>query len=246
MRHFDNLPQFYGSKDWEDCKAQVLYSRIKKDGSVICEHCGQPIVKSFNSKENNNKGAMVFHHKIYLNTLNVNDASISINPDNISILHWSCHNEVHERFIGLNTRPEKKVYIITGAPLSGKTSFVRERIQKNDLILDIDDIWQLVSGQPRYTKPNAVKPIIFQIRDDYKGMISRGAGTWRNAYVIESLPSPTDRNREADRYRAFNVEIITMDTSEAECLERLHNNPNGRNVSDYERYIKEYFSRFQE
>ena len=244
MRHFDNLPQFYGSKEWADCKAQVLHERVKTDGSIICEHCGQPIIKGFNPQANNNKGAMVFHHKIYLNSLNVNDASISINPNNIAILHWSCHNEIHERFSG--GRIEKKVYIITGAPCSGKTSFVKERLEANDLVLDIDDLWQLVSGQPRYIKPNSLKPIVFQLRDDYKGMISRGAGTWRNAYIIESLPSPTDRKREADRFRAFNVEIITMDTSEAECLQRLHENPNGRDIKLYEGFIKEYFSRFQE
>ncbi len=247
MRHFDNLPQFYGSKEWEQCKAQVLISRIKQDGSVICEHCGRPIVKGFNPQANNNKFAMVFHHKIYLNQLNVNDASISINPTNIQILHWACHNEVHQRFgFGGNMRPERKVYIITGAPCSGKTTFVKERLQTSDLVLDIDDLWEMVSGKERYVKPNSLKPIVFQLRDDYKGMIARGAGTWRNAYIIESLPSPSDRQREADRYRAFNVEIITMDTSEAECLQRLHNEPKGRNVNDYEEYIKEYFSRYKE
>lgn len=244
MRHFDNLPQFYGSKEWADCKAQVLHERMKRDGFIVCEHCGQIITKGFNPQANNNKGAIVFHHKVYLNSLNVNDASISINPDNIAILHWSCHNEIHERFSG--GKIEKKVYIITGAPLSGKTSFVKERLQTNDLILDIDDIWEMVSGQPRYVKPNSLKPIVFQLRDDIKGLISRGTGTWRNAYIIESLPSPSDRNREADRYRAFNVEIITMDTSEAECLQRLHNEPKGRNIKDYEGYIKDYYARFKE
>lgn len=246
MRHFDNLPQFYGSKEWEDCKAQVLYSRIQKDGSVCCEYCGRPIVKNFNPQSKNNKGAMVFHHKQYLTTLNVNDAYISLNPSNIQILHWACHNAVHERFNGVSARPEKKVYLITGASCSGKTSFVKERLQANDVILDIDDIWESVSGQPRYIKPNSLKPIVFQVRDEIKALISRGVGTWRNAYIIESLPSPTDRNREADRYKAFNVEIITMDTSEAECLERLRSDPKGRDIKAYEGYIKDYFMRFKE
>ena len=119
-------------------------------------------------------------------------------------------------------------------------------MQANDLILDIDDLWEMVSGKPRYTKPSALKPIIFQLRDDYKGMIGRGAGTWRTAYILESLPSPADRQREADKYKAFNVEIVTMDTSEEECLRRLHALPNGRSVKDYEGYIREYFSRFRE
>ena len=246
MRHFDNLPQFYGSKEWGACKEQVLLSRIKKDGSVVCEHCGQPIIKGFNPQANNNKGAIVFHHKIYLTQLNVNDASISINPANIQILHWHCHNEIHQRFGfgGGNNKPEKKVYIITGASCSGKTSFVKERAEQGDLILDIDDIWQTISGQARYIKPNSLKPIVFAIRDEIKDQVSKGAGTWRNAYIIESLPNERDREREASKYRAFNVEVITLDTSEEECLERLRLNPQGRDIKAYEGYIREYFSRY--
>ena len=39
--------------------------------------------------------AIVFHHKKYLTNQNVNDASISINPNNIMVVHWQCHNEIH-------------------------------------------------------------------------------------------------------------------------------------------------------
>lgn len=246
MKSYKSTYDFYRSDDWNSCKAQVLQARIKADGFIICEHCGKPILKGFNPNANNNSGAIVFHHKIYLNNFNVNDASISVNPDNIQIVHWSCHNEIHQRFgySGTNNIPEKKVYIITGASCSGKTTFVRDRLQENDLIVDIDDIWQMVSGQDRYIKPNALKPIVFKIRDELKGLIQRGTGTWRNAFIIESLPSKQDRDREADRYKAFNVEVITMDVSKDECMNRLHNNPSGRNIKAYEDYINEYFIRF--
>lgn len=247
MKHFDNLPQFYNSQDWTDCKAQVLHERMKADGSIVCEHCGKVILKGFNPNERNNKGAIVFHHKVYLNSLNVNDASVSINPENIAILHWHCHNEVHQRFgFGHSNIIEKKVFLITGSACSGKTTFVRERLEPNDLVLDIDDIWQMVSGQPRYIKPTALKPIVFKVRDEIKDLISKGAGTWRNAYIIESLPSPMDRKREADKFKAFNVEVITMEATEQECLDRLHQNPNGRDVKAYEGFIREYFARFAE
>ncbi len=247
MRRFENLPSFYNSKEWADCKAQVLHERIKADGTIVCEHCGKPILKGFNPNEKNNKNAIVFHHKVYLNSTNVNDASVSINPENIAILHWSCHNEVHQRFgFGNGNIIEKKVYLITGASCSGKTTFVRERMSLNDVVVDIDDIWQMVSGQPRYVKPNSLKPIVFRVRDEMKSAIAKGAGTWRNAFIIESLPSPIDRNREADRFKAFNVEVITMDATEQECLDRLHANPNGRDVKAYENYIKEYYLRYKE
>lgn len=245
MRHFDNTAQFYRSDDWANCKTQVLYQRIRSDGIVVCEHCGKPIVKGFNPNEKNNKAAMVFHHKIFLNNSNVNDASISINPDNIAILHWNCHNEVHGRFgfSGGNNIVEKKVYIITGASCSGKTTFVKEHLEEGDIVCSIDDIYKFVSGQDEHHKPNSVKPIVFKLREELKGMIARGTGTWRNAYIIESLPSKMDLERECERYKGFNVEVITMDATKEECLERLHNNPNGRDIKAYEKFIQDYFDR---
>ena len=249
MKSYKSTYDFYRSDDWSNCKAQVIQRELAKGNGVIyCDICKQPLVKGFNPNANNNAGAIVFHHKIYLNNLNLNDASISINPDNIQCLCWRDHNFVHQRFgySGTNNIPEKKVYLITGASCSGKTSWVKERLQENDIVVDIDDIWQMVSGQARYIKPNSLKPIVFKIRDELKGLIQRGTGTWRNAFIIESLPSKQDREREADKYKAFNVEVVTMDATQDECLQRLHTNPSGRDINSYEKYIKEYFSRYKE
>ncbi len=241
MRNYTTLASFYAGDDWSACKARVLNDRIK-GGTVYCEHCGEVILKNFNPKEKNNAGAMVFHHKRPLLTVaDANNAAISINPFNIAILHWQCHNIVHGRFSGQNMQPEQKVYLITGAPCSGKTTFVCERMQAGDVLIDIDDIWQQVSGQPRYTKPNSLKPIVFATRDEQEEKVRIRAGTWRNAFVIRSLPLSMDRRREAERLGA---EVITIETPKEECLERLRNNPQGRNVAEYEKYINEYFMMF--
>ena len=240
MRHYETLTQFYNSQDWANCKAQVTQERLK-DGALYCEHCGKLILKSFNPNEKNNKGAIVYHHKKNLTNQNVNDASIAINTENIAVLHWQCHNIVHGRFNGTAVAIERKVYLITGAPLSGKTTFVRERLQEGDIVLDIDDIWQMLSGQPRYTKPNSIKPAVFAARDAIKEQIQKGGGSWRNAYIIQSLPLATDRKREAEKYKAHNCEIVTMEASREECLNRLYAMPNGRDIKDYERFINNYF-----
>lgn len=244
MKHYDNTAQFYKGQDWANCKAQVTAERVKADGCLYCELCGKAIVKNFNPNERNNKGAIVYHHKTYLTNQNVNDATISINPNNIMILHWQCHNEIHGRFVGNNTQPEKKVYIITGASCSGKSTYVKERVQAGDLVLDIDDLWEMISGQSRYIKPNQLKPIVFNLRQQLKDNIARGVGTWRNAYIIESLPYATDRKREVERYKAHNVELITMDATREECLQRLHYNPNGRDIKTYEQYINDYYDNY--
>ncbi len=247
MEYYKTLSDFYNGKDWAACKAQVLQERLK-NGEVRCEHCGEVITKNFNPQANNNKHAMVFHHKIELNIINVNDASISINPDNIAILHWACHNEVHKRFCAgaannAQTRPTKKVYLITGPSCSGKTTFVKERASENDIVVDIDDIWQFVTRGPRYFKPTWAKPFVFAIRDRMLGLIqdTKLNGVWQNAFVIESLPFARDRQARASQLQA---EIITMDTTEEECLTRLRENPAGRDIELYQGFIRDYFRRF--
>ena len=244
MKQYESTAQFYRGKDWENCKAQVTNERLK-DGALYCEHCGKIILKSFNPKERNNKGAIVYHHKIELTNTNVNDASISINPKNIMVVHWQCHNEIHNRFNG-NNKPEKKVYIVTGASCSGKTTWVRDRVQEGDIVLDIDDIWQTISGMPRYVKPNTFKPLVFNIRKEIKNYIATDSvGNWRNAYIIEGkLYTPKDRQDEANKYKMRNVEVIQMEATREECLQRLYSKPDGRDIKAYEGYINEYYDNY--
>lgn len=245
MRHYNNLKDFYNGDDWAMCKQQVLNDRITSDGKVICEYCNEEIIKDFNPNKRNNRNAIVYHHKIELNIANVNDASISINPENIATLHWQCHNIIHDRFIGSNGNnlPTKKVYLITGASCSGKTSFVKERATDGDIVVDIDDIWEFVTRGKRYYKPKWAQSIVFAIRDAMidKIITTKLNGTWHNAFVIESLPFGSDRDNRASQLQA---EVIEMEATEEECLQRLYENPNGRNIRDYEKYIKDYFRRY--
>lgn len=242
MKKYSSRASFYASDDWDACKAQVLKARIRR-GGVYCEHCGNVILKSFDGSAKNNAGAIVFHHIKELTELNVNDASISINPANIAIVHWQCHNVIHKRFCGQNTVPEKKVYLITGAACSGKTTFARERMSEGDVIIDVDDIWQQVTGLPRYTKPNSVKRLVFAARDVQEELVASGAGTWRNAFIIKGIEAATakDRRELAER---FGAEVIVMDTPKEVCLQRLRDNPQGRDVAEYSKYIEKYFKYF--
>lgn len=241
MKNYSTLREFYNGNDWAQCKAQVLNERAR-DGEVRCEYCGEIITKSFNPNKRNNAGAMVFHHITPLTRLNVNDAAISINPANIQILHWKCHNKVHERFSGQGQRQDQKVYLITGAPCSGKTTYARERMSAGDIILDIDDIWQQVTGLERYQKPNCARQIVFATRDAQEEQIKMRAGTWYNAFIIKSLPLKMDRERTAQNLNAD--EIIIMETPQEVCEERLQADPKGRNVEEYKKYIREYYARF--
>lgn len=226
---------FYTSDKWKKFKEQVLFDRVRDNGIVYCEHCGQPILRQFDPRTNNNKYSMIFHHKIELTDENYNDFNISLNPDNIQIVHFKCHNEIHSRFAG--GKPKKKVYMVVGAVCSGKSTFVKENSNVGDIVLDMDLIWQALSLQPLHIKPKALNPIIFAVRDTVIDQIYMRSGTWQNAWIL-TTQSPSEVNQMADR---LNAEIVNIDTPKEVCLERLNNEPNGRDLTLYTQLIEEFF-----
>ena len=227
---------FYTSDKWNKCKQQVLFERVRDDGVVYCEHCGQPIIKQFDPQKNDNKYSMIFHHKIELTDENYQDYNISLNPANIQIVHFKCHNDIHNRFT--SGKPRKKIYIVVGAVCSGKTTFVKENLTAGDLVLDLDLIWQSLSMQPLHTKPTTIKPIVFSVRDTIIDQIKMRAGMWQNAWVITTQSRPMEIKRMAD---SLDAEIVYIDTPREVCLERLKNNPSGRDLQLYTRLIDEFF-----
>lgn len=232
---------FYKSKEWQECKQRVLLDRVREDGAVYCEHCGKPIDKQFNPRTNENKYSMIFHHKIELTDTNYLDYNISLNPENIQIVHFKCHNEIHNRFAG--GTPRKKIYIVHGSPCSGKTTWAREQAGEQDLVIDIDDLWEFVSKKPRYTKPNTYKDLVFALWREYLEQVKMRTGYWNNAYIISGEALSTTRNNMADKY---NAELVHIDTPREQCLENLYNNPCGRSITEYEKYINNYFDKFTE
>ena len=234
---------FYTGKVWALCKEEVYNRKKDENGVVYCEKCGKPLIKTFNPNSKDNRSSIIYHHTIELTDDNFMDYSISANPDLIQILCFRCHNKVHNRFQG--GKPQRKVYLVYGSPCSGKTTWVNEQLEENDIVLDLDSLWQYVSRKPRYIKPNAYRDIVFALRDEYMEQIKMRTGYWDNAYIImgKELASSSDRKQKAE---SFDAELIHIDTTKEQCLKNLYNNPCGRDIKAWEGYIEEYFDRFTE
>lgn len=73
--------EFYKTGAWVSCRENYLRSV-----GGLCERCKA-------------KGlivpAEIVHHKIYLNSINIYDPSISLNPLNLEALCRKCHGEEH-------------------------------------------------------------------------------------------------------------------------------------------------------
>lgn len=220
------LNDFYKSKEWINLLKVIRNERVNSEGLIICEHCGKPIVHKYDC---------IGHHVIELTEQNYLDAEISLNPDNIMLIHHSCHNKIHDR-LGLSYT--KQIYLVYGSPLSGKSTWVKDNMNYGDIVVDMDNIWQCISGQDRYVKPNRLTQNVFAIRDSLIDMIRVRRGNWLNAYIIGGYPLISERER---LIRSLGAREIFIDTPKEECITRLKlsDRPN-----DYEKYINDWWEKY--
>lgn len=177
---------------------------------------------------------LIGHHIIELNEENIDDVSITLNPDNIEIICHTCHNKEHRRFGN-----KKNVYIIYGSPLSGKTTLVKELMRHGDIVLDLDSLWQAITMQDRYTKPSNVRFNVFKMRDDLLDQVKKRYGNWYDAYIIGGYPDKYERERLVDELGA---ELIYVESTKKECIERVESDGRGRVWIEY---IEDWWEKYE-
>jgi len=231
------LDTFYWSKEWRTLLRILKSERADpKTGALYCERCGEPIVGRYQCTG---------HHKVELTEDNVNDPEISLNPDLVELIHTSCHNIEHKRFLQNmhNVKTGKQVFIVYGAPLSGKTSAVRSMATDSDLIVDLDAIRGAMRGGDMYSRSKYGNTIFFEVRNLLLDRIRTRAGSWANAYIIGGYPFLSERQRLCEDFGA--TEIFIESTKE-ECMERLMSDPDRlKYLPEWSGYIAEWFEHFE-
>lgn len=222
-----SLNNFYKSKEWQKLLQVIKSERLNEDGELLCAYCNKPIVRQYDC---------IGHHKIYLTEENVNNRDISLNPDNIELVHHRCHNKIHNKF----GHGKREVFIVYGSPCSGKSTYVKSVMEPGDLIIDMDSIWQCISGQKRYDKPSRLNAVVFKVRDSLLEAVKYRLGKWNNAYVIGGYPFQGERERLSDELGA---RLIYIESTKEECYERLASDSE-RDQVEWKRYIDEWWRRF--
>ena len=231
---FKTLEAFYNSDEWRTFRAGLIAERANPvDGIVYCEHSGVPLVNSYE---------IIAHHKTPLTMQNVNDFAISLNPSNIMLVSHKAHNEIHARF---GYRMQRKVYYVYGAPCSGKTTFVNSIKGNSDIIVDMDNIWQCITGGARYEKPQALKTNAFEVQRVLLDMVKRRFGNWERAFIIDGGAAKTPRN---NRINDLGAEPIFINTDKETCLKRLATDENRTQAQrvEWRKYIDKWFNEYQE
>lgn len=226
--------EFYHSAKWTKLVEVLKQERTNADGVLLCEHCGQPIVRKYDC---------IGHHKTELNAANIEDANVSLNPDNIELIHFKCHNEIHQRF---SHSFQQKVYLVYGSPCSGKTTWVNEVANDDDLIFDVDRIWDAISNGGRYNKTRGksersgrLTANVFGIRDCILEQIKMRKGRWRQAFLIGGYPLRTDRDRLCEM---LNAEPIYCEATLDECLLRAR----AERPDEWQDFIRNWFETYTE
>lgn len=186
--------KFYNSKEW-----RALRDRLIVEANFLCAECGESYLKDSTQ--------LVGHHIKELTPANVQNPNVALNPANIKIICRKCHDKEHRRF---EFGGEHDVYIVYGAPCSGKSSYVNQVATFGDLIVDLDAIYQAISGCQLHYRPNNLKRNALDVRDCLIEQIRLRKGNWHDAYIIGGYPRKLQREQLATKLGA---ELVFIESS---------------------------------
>lgn len=115
------------------------------------------------------------------------------------------------------------VYLVYGAPCSGKTTYVKERIKKGDIVCDVDRLYSAISHDEEHDSELYALRVASELYDNLLGIIRDRKGNWKNAYVI-SLANTSEKINEMKK-RINADECIFIDTPYEVCIERAKDRP---------------------
>lgn len=215
------LSTFYKSRTWQNFRERVIFNRTREDGLVYCELCGKPIINK-----------IVCHHIEELTEWNVNDPNISLNEDNISLLHIDCHNKLHDRF-----QPNKKEIILVYGPPLSYLDFVEREAGVNDFVISLDYIYKSISPQNYlYPHTKAVISLAFEIRKQYMEIAKYRSGKWNRCFVCGGYPNKNERERLKKELAIDREVFIDMSKEEAYAIAKQYNVQ-----PQYYKYIDEWY-----
>lgn len=115
------------------------------------------------------------------------------------------------------------VYVIYGSPCSGKTTWIKEHIQRGDLVCDVDYLYSAITTDEPHNAELYTHEVACQLDKTLKDIIRDRQGIWQNAYVVSI--ANTKEKLQADKERVNADECIFIDTPYEVCMERAEDRP---------------------
>lgn len=115
------------------------------------------------------------------------------------------------------------VYLIYGSPCSGKSAYIKEHIQRGDLVCDVDLIYGAITNSIPHDAELYTHEVACQLDGVLKDIIRERKGNWKNAYVVSLANTEEKLQKAKDQINAD--ECIFIDTPYEVCMERAKERP---------------------
>lgn len=131
-----------------------------------------------------------------------------------------------------------KVFVVHGAPASGKTSYVMQHKGDNDVVFDFDKVMSALSGLPPHQKNENLISYCTDIRSLIIKRALRSPKVDRT-WIIATNVGDEMKGQLSD----IPVEYIHIDTPKEECLKRIEEDPERQPVAkELREAVERYFS----
>lgn len=115
------------------------------------------------------------------------------------------------------------VYLIYGSPCSGKSTYIKEHIQRGDLVCDVDLIYGAITNSIPHDAELYTHEVACELDSVLKDIIRDRKGKWENAYVVSIANTEEKLQQAKGRIKAD--ECIFIDTPYEVCMERAKERP---------------------
>ncbi len=115
------------------------------------------------------------------------------------------------------------VYLIYGSPCSGKTTYIKEHIQRGDIVCDVDTLYSAISFNEEHQSELYAQEVASMLYKELIEIIRDRRGNWKNAYVVSLANTEEKLQRAKDQINAD--ECIFIDTPYEVCMERAKERP---------------------
>lgn len=115
------------------------------------------------------------------------------------------------------------VYVVHGAPCSGKTTYVREHFHTGDIVCDVDRLYSALCFNEEHQSELYALSTASVLQESLFDIIRERKGRWKNAWVISLANTNAKLAEIVERVGAD--ETIRMDADLKTCMERAKERP---------------------
>ena len=114
------------------------------------------------------------------------------------------------------------VYLVYGAPCSGKSTWIAEHMKRGDVLCDVDTLYAAISGQDAHDADLHVHEIALSLKERLLDAVRDRAG-FEDAYVASIANTREKLQAEMERVNAD--EAVFINTPYEVCMERAKERP---------------------